>query len=210
MSQTKDVDAYIAEQQAKLQDNPQCANTYYNLGLGLLSKRMFKEAEEAFLKAVDCSPKLVEAYVQLGGIAMQRGDIASCKHYNEVAAKTMPLFAVPFANLGFCHLQVGEADKAIQYFQKAVKKDPKYVQAIASLGGAYYMTGDLEAAEHWCTKALGIAPEFGPALNNLALVYLERKDYPKAVEYLEKAIATGFEPPEGLIEELAPYRATQD
>lgn len=202
MSSTEKVDAYIAEQKHKLQDNPQCANTHYNIGMGYLTKRMFKEAEEAFLKAVDCSAKLVEAYVQLGGIAMQRGDLDGCLHYNEIAAKTMPLFPVPYANIGFVHMQRGEADQAIAAFKKAIKKDPNYVQAIASLGGALYMKGDLEASEAQSRKALEIEPNFGPAWNNLALVALERGDRAKAREYVEKARETGFEPPEGLLRDL--------
>ncbi len=207
MSNTAKVDAYIAEQMAKLQDNPQCANTHYKLGMGYLTKRMFREAEHAFLKAVDCSPKLVEAYVQLGGIAMQRGDLDGCLHYNEIAAKTMPLFPVPYANMGFVHMQRGNADEAIKAFKQAIKKDANFVQAIASLGGALYMKGDLDASEAQSKKALEIEPNFGPALNNLALVELERGNFAKSREYVEKARQTGFESPEGLLKELEAHGA---
>ncbi len=207
MSNTAKVDAYIEEHQRKLQENPQCANTHYSLGMGYLTKRMFKEAEESFLKALECSPKLVEAYVQLGGIAMQRGDLDGCLHYNELAAKIMPLFPVPYANIGFVHMQRGEADKAIAAFRLAIKKDANFVQAIASLGGALYMKGDLDASEGQSKRALEIEANFGPALNNLALVELERGNYKQAREYAEKARETGFEPPEGLIKELEAHGA---
>lgn len=205
-SDARTVDEYIAEQKTKLGDNPECANTYYNLGMGYLSKRMFKEAEEAFLKAVDCSPKLVEAFVQLGGIAMNRGDIGTCLRYNEIAAKTMPLFAVPWANIGFCYLQEGEADQAIAAFKKAVKKDPSFVQAIASMAAAYFMKGELDESIRLSKKALEVEPKFGPAYNNLALVYLEKGDHQAAIENLDKAVESGFEPPEGLVKELDGYR----
>jgi len=207
MSNTAKVDAYINEHLRKLAENPECANSQYALGMGYLTKRMFKEAEEAFLKAVDCSPKLVEAYVQLGGIAMQRGDLDGCLHYNEIAAKTMPLFAVPHANIGFVYMQRGEADKAVAAFRAAIKKDPGFVQAIASLGGALYMQGHLDESEEHSKRALEIEPNFGPALNNLALVELERGHHAKAREYIEQARKTGFEPPEGLIKELEAHGA---
>ncbi|EGJ49707.1 tetratricopeptide repeat protein [Desulfocurvibacter africanus] len=207
MSNTAKVDAYIAEQMNKLQDNPQCANTHYNLGMGFLTKRMFKEAEESFLKAVDCSSKLVEAYVQLGGIAMQRGDLEGCLHYNEIAAKNMPLFPVPYANMGFVHMQRGNVDEAIKAFKQAIKKDANFVQAIASLGGALYMKGDLDESEGYSKRALEIEANFGPALNNLALVELERGNHAKAREYVEQARKTGFEPPEGLLKELEAHGA---
>ena len=48
-------------------------------GPGLLSKRDFVGAEEALLNAVRNSPHLAEAYVQLGGICLERGDLeAAC------------------------------------------------------------------------------------------------------------------------------------
>ncbi|EPR36162.1 Tetratricopeptide TPR_1 repeat-containing protein [Alkalidesulfovibrio alkalitolerans DSM 16529] len=197
------VDEYIAEQQNALARNPECANTHYNLGVGYLSKRMFREAEESLIKALDCSPKLVEAYVQLGGIAMQRGDLETCLRYNQMAVRERPFFAVPHANIGFVHMQRGEADQAIAAFKKAVAQDPKFVQAMANLGGVYYMKGMLDAAENWCKKALAVEPKFGPAYHNLAMVALERGDKATATANVEKARESGYDIPQKLIDDIA-------
>ncbi len=199
----KNVDEYIAEQMAALARNPECANTHYNLGMGYLTKRMFREAEESFIKALDCSPKLVEAHVQLGGIAMQRGDLETCLRYNQMAARERPFFAVPHANIGFVHMQRGESDQAIAAFKRAVQQDPKFVQAMANLGGIYYMKGMLDAAENWCKKALAVEPKFGPAYHNLAMVALERKDYAAAMDNVAKAQESGYEIPQKLLAEIA-------
>lgn len=64
-----DIDEYIGDLQAEIRTNDQCATHYYNLGVALLAKGDFVEAEEAFLSAVRNSPRLAEAYVQLGGSA---------------------------------------------------------------------------------------------------------------------------------------------
>lgn len=197
------VDEYIAEQMGHLARNPECANTHYNLGMGYLTKRMFREAEESFIKALDCSPKLVEAYVQLGGIAMQRGELETCLRYNQMAARERPFFAVPHANIGFVHMQRGESDQAIAAFKRAVQQDPKFVQAMANLGGIYYMRGQLDAAENWCKKALAVEPKFGPAYHNLAMVALERKDYETAMDNVAKAKESGYEMPQKLLDEIA-------
>lgn len=197
------VDEYIAEQHAALARNSECANTHYNLGMGYLTKRMFREAEESFIKALDCSPKLVEAYVQLGGIAMQRGDLETCLRYNQMAARERPFFAVPHANIGFVHMQRGESDQAIAAFKRAVQQDPKFVQAMANLGGIYYMKGMLDAAENWCKKALAVEPKFGPAYHNLAMVALERKDYAAAMDNVAKAQECHYEIPQKLLDEIA-------
>ena len=64
-----------------------CSSHHYNLGLALLSKRDFVGAEEALLNAVRNSPHLAEAYVQLGGICLERGDLEGCLRYYEEAAQ---------------------------------------------------------------------------------------------------------------------------
>ena len=56
------------------------------------SKGDFVAAEESFLAAVRNSSHLAEAYVQLGGICLQRGDLEGCLRYNEEAANCRAKF----------------------------------------------------------------------------------------------------------------------
>lgn len=206
ITQAQNVDEYIEEQKARLAKHPTCANTRYNLGMGYLTKRMFTEAEKEFLAAVEESPKMAEAYVQLGGICMYRDDMEGCLRYNLEAAKAQPFFAVPFANVGFVHMQRGEADLATKAFKKALTCDPKFVQAHANLGGLHFMQGDFEEAIKHCTKAIELEPMFGPAYHNLAMVYIEMKEYDKAVEAVEKAKTTHYEVPQKILDDLEALR----
>ena len=201
-TQAQDLDQYIAELQQALQKNPDCANTNYNLGVAFLSKRMFKEGEECFHKAIDEAPKLVEAYVQLGGIAMERGDLDSCLHYNIMAVKHRPFFAVPWANIGFVHMQRGETDEALKAFKKAVKQDPNFVQAYSNLGGVHFMRGELEESLKWNNKAIEIEPMFGPAYNNMAMCYIEMERWDDAEAAVKKAQETGYAVPEEIIQDI--------
>ena len=132
-AQYQDLDEYIEDLRATIAKTPDCANHLYNLGLALLSKRDFFQAEQAFLDALRKSPRLAEAYVQLGGICLQRGDLEGCLNYNKEAAECRPRFAIAHGNMGFVHLQRGDAEKAIESFTKAIKWDPNFTQALASL-----------------------------------------------------------------------------
>ena len=67
MSKAKNAEEYIAQQQAALAANPDCGTTHYNLAVALLGQKNYDEAEEQLHQAIDCSPNLAEAYVQLGG-----------------------------------------------------------------------------------------------------------------------------------------------
>lgn len=197
-----DLDEYIADLKAEIADNEQCANHYYNLGLALLTKRDFIAAEEAFLNAVRNSPHLAEAYVQLGGICLERGDLDGCLRYNEEASNCRAKFPVPWSNIAFVHLQRGEPDKAITALNKALKWDPNFVQAQNALATAYFMKGDSEACETQCLSIIKKEPAFAPAWNNLALAYFDRGEFAKAKEAADKAQELGFEVSEGFLEEL--------
>lgn len=201
--QFDNIDDYIADLKSKLAVNRECGNTLYNLGVAYLTKRDFMEAERCFREAVANSPKLAEAYVQLGGIAMQRGDLKTCLTYNVQATQQRPFFAVPWGNIGFCQLQLGETDKAIQSLKRAIKYDNNFVQALATLGSAYFTEGDLEEAAKSLEQAVGIEPMFGPAWNNLALVFAEKGEWTRVKDCVEKAQASGYEVPEAFLKELA-------
>ena len=197
-----DLDEYIADLKAEIAQNEQCATHYYNLGLALLTKRDFVAAEEAFLNAVRNSPHLAEAYVQLGGICLERGDLEGCLRYNEEASNCRAKFPVPLSNIAFVHLQRGEPDKAITALNKALKWDPNFVQAKNALATAHYMKGDYAACEKICKEVIKTEPGFAPAWNNLALAQFEMEQFADAAESAKKAQALGFEVSEGFLEEL--------
>ena len=201
-----DIDEYIADLKAEIAANEKCANHYYNLGLALLSKRDFVAAEEAFLAALRNSPHLAEAYVQLGGICLERGDLEGCLRYNEEAAGARAKFAIPQSNIAFVHLQRGEPDKAIEALKKALKWDPDFIQAKNALATGYFMKRELETAERLCREIIAQEPAFAPAWNNLALVLFEEGRVDEAQEATDKARALGFDVPEGFLEELAAAR----
>ena len=186
------IDEYIRDLQAEIRQNDQCANHYYNLGVALLSKGDFVEAESAF--------------IQLGGICMQRGDLEGCLRYNHEAANCRAKFAVPWSNIGFVHLQRGEADEAIKALEKALRWDPEFVQARSTLASALFMKGDYEGCIEHCNTVLRKQPSFGPAWNNLSLAHFEKGEFARAVECADKALESGYDVPEAYLRDLAAYR----
>lgn len=192
-TQAQNVDEYIAELKAKLSQNPQCASHQYNIGLAYLTKRMWQEAETAFREAVDSSPRFAEAYVQLGGICLHRGDLEGCLNFNRLAKDCRLQYAVPWANMGFCHIQSGKYDEAVKCLKKAINRDPNFVQAIATLGSAHIMNKEYDEGIAASRKALELSPEFGPAWNNLAVAYMDLGETAMAVECADKAEQFGYD-----------------
>ena len=182
-----DIHEYIHDLQAEIEKDPKCAIHHYNLGVAMLSLGDYAEAEECFLNAVRNSGHMAEAFVQLGGLCLRRGDLDGCMQYNKEAAQCRAKFPVAWGNIGFVHLQKGEVDEAIAALHKALTWDPKYLQARATFASALYMKGEYEKSAEMSRMVIQQEPAFGPAWNNLSLACFELGEVDKAKEYAEKA-----------------------
>ncbi len=206
MEKAKNVDEYIAAQKAALQGNPGCGTNRYNLAVALMGKKKFEEAEKELIEALESSPNLAEAYVQLGGICLQRGDIDGCLAYNQQSIKVRAGFAEGHGNIGFIQLQKGNIDEAITALQKAITYNSNFLQAYTTLANAYLMKGLIDESIEANLKALRIEPMFSVAHNNLSIGYLEKGEYSKAIEHCDKAVELGFEVAPQILEEINNHR----
>ncbi len=210
------VDEQISNLRHQLSRNTECGTTHYNLAVALMGKQEFVEAENELHEAVDCSPSLAEAYVLLGGICLQRGDLEGCYRFNQRATKARAGFAEGYGNMAFVLLQLVDGkdekedeekvDKAIKYLRKAIVHNKKFIQAYTTLGTAYFMKGLVPEGIKANLEALKVEPKFPIAHNNLAVAYLENKEYDKAVVHCDEAVSLGFEVAPALLDELAPHR----
>ncbi len=214
----KNADERIAKLRHALLTNPECGTTHYNLAVALIGKQEFAEAENVLHEAIECSPTLAEAYVQLGGICLQRGDLEGCFRYNHMATKARAGFAEGYANMAFVLLQLVDGkndkedeekvDKAIKNLKKAIIHNKHFIQAYTTLGTAYFMKGLVEEGIKANQEALAVEPKFPIAHNNLAVAYLELKNYKQAIAHCDIAVELGFEVSSGLLDELATHRNT--
>jgi tetratricopeptide (TPR) repeat protein len=211
------VDEHIASLRQALARNPECGTTHYNLAVALMGKQEYAEAENELHEAIDNSPSLAEAYVQLGGICLQRGDLEGCFRYNSQATKVRAGFAEGYGNMAFVLLQLVDGkdakednekvDKAIKHLKKAIIHNKNYIQAYTTLGTAYFMKGLVDEAIKANQEALGVEPQFPIAHNNLAVGYLEKGDFDLAIKHADQAKALGFDVAQDLLDELAPHRS---
>ena len=200
----------------QLSRNDECGTTHYNLAVALMGKKEYVDAEKELLEAIDNSPSLAEAFVLLGGICLQRGDLEGCYRFNDRATKARAGFAEGYSNMAFVLLQLVDGkdekedeekvDKAIKNLRKAIVHNKNFVQAYATLGTAYFMKGLIPEGIKANLEALAVEPKFPIAHNNLAVAYLENEEYEKAIIHCDQAIKLGFEVAPALLAELAPHR----
>lgn len=206
MERPRNAEEYVAQLKSQLAMNDGCGVTHYNLAVALMGLKRYNEAEGELQEAISCSPNLGEAYVLLGGIALQRGDLDGCLNYNRQATKVKAAFSIAWGNIGFVHLQKGEADEAIKALQKAIVYNSKFIQAYTTLANAYLMKGLIDESIEANNKALKMEPDFPIVYNNLALCYIEKRDFKKAIENCDKAIEFGYEVAPEILKELEAHR----
>jgi len=206
MQQAKNAKEYIAQHRAALASNPECGTSHYNLAVALLGIKEYGEAENELHAAIDCSPNLAEAFVQLGGLCLQRGDLDGCLEYNTHATKVRAGFSEGYGNIGFVQLQMGDVDEAIRSLQKAIVYNSKHLQAYATLANAYLRKGLIKESIITNLKILKLEPNFAVAHNNLAIAYLENKEYNMAVKHCDKAIELGYKVAPEILKEIEIHR----
>jgi tetratricopeptide (TPR) repeat protein len=202
MVQAKNAQEYVAQQRAAIAANPECGTSRYNLAVALIGLKEYDEAETELLEAVSCSPTLAEAYVQLGGICLEREDIDGCLDYNQRAVKTRAGFSEGWGNIGFVQLQKGEVDEAIRALKKAITYNSTFIQAYTTLANAYLMKGLVTESIEANLKALELQPNFAVAHNNLTIGYLEKKEFDKAAKHCDRAKELGYEVAPEILKEV--------
>ena len=206
MEKAKNADEYINQQRTLLMSNTECGTTRYNLAVALLGQKKYDEAEKELHEAIRYSPSLAEAYVQLGGIRLQSGDLDGCLEFNKLAIKSRAGFSEGYGNIGFVELQRGNIDDAIRNLQKAIVHNSNFVQAYTTLANAYLMKGLVDESIQANLKALKIEPDFAIAHNNLVIGYLENNEYAKAVEHCDKAVQSGYAVAPEILSEINDHR----
>ncbi|MBU4344074.1 MAG: tetratricopeptide repeat protein [Desulfobacteraceae bacterium] len=206
MQKAKNAKEYIANLRSAIASNSECGTSHYNLAVALLGIKEYEEAENELHAAIDCSPNLAEAFVQLGGFCLQRDDLDGCLEYNKHATKVRAGFSEGYGNIGFVHLQMGNVDEAITSLQKAIVYNSKFLQAYATLANAYLMKGLVKESIITNLKVLKLEPNFAVAHNNLTIAYLENEEYDMAVKHCDKAIDLGYEVAPEILKEIETHR----
>jgi tetratricopeptide (TPR) repeat protein len=206
MAVANNAEEFIAKQRMAVASSPECGTSHYNLAVALLGQQKYDEAEEELMDAVECSPNLAEAYVQLGGLCFRRGDLEGCLSYNKQAVHSRAGFFEGYGNIGFVYLQMGKIDESIAALEKAIRWNPNFIQAITTLANAYLMQDRVEDSIKMGQRAIALESNFAVAHNNLAIAYLENGQHDLAAEHCDKAVSLGYEVSPEILAEIEKHR----
>lgn len=129
------------------------AEDWFNAALAYESDASTKaEAGQAYDLAIQTDPQNIDALLNGGTLAYERGNLEKAREYFRRAAELDRESALAHFNLGSVLEELGELDAAREHLHQAVRLDPNYPDAHYNLA---YVCEKLrafpEAREHWQT-----------------------------------------------------------
>ena len=124
------------------------AEQWYEAGCALETSSPAR-ALEAYERALELDPGVVDAHVNLGRQLHMAGELGRAEpHYRE-AARLDPDDPTPHFNLGVLLEEVGRREEAVHAYRQAILRDPDFADAHCNLGLLLESLGRrLEAVRH--------------------------------------------------------------
>ena len=127
------------------------ADQWYDLGIDLETSSL-NGAIEAYRRAIEQDPEMVEAHINVGRLLHVSGKLDLARAHYTRAMQLDPLDAIPVFNLGVVLEDIGDTETALAMYKHAVHRDPLLADAHYNLALLYERRGcRAEALEHFRT-----------------------------------------------------------
>ena len=163
----------------QVEQRPESPAAHFNLGLAYSQRGQVARAEQAYRKALDLEPDLVEAWVNLGGVLMLKWDFEGCIEANRQALARKEDLLLAHYNTGQAHLYLGDAEGVVRCCRRVIELESSHAAGHYFLAVGLLATGQVEQARAALSRAQALghspAPDFLRALG-AAEEKQERKD----------------------------------
>ena len=163
--------------------------TYWNsFGLAYYESGKYKDAIDAYKRAIKVDPYYTYAHLNLGVAYlkshMQKNAVQALKRLIRID----PDDAMGHYNLGVAYYESGKYKEAIEAFKQAIRINPDFVDAHYNLGKAYGRADKYKDAIDSYKEAIKIDPDYTDAHLNLGVAYLKSHMQKNAIEALKRLI----------------------
>ncbi|MCC7134653.1 MAG: glycosyltransferase family protein [Gemmatimonadales bacterium] len=146
------------------------------------------EAEAELLEATRLEPGLVDSWINLGLVRLDREDPAGAVAALEVAALRAPRSALAHLNLGTAYQRAGGIEDALREYRAAADLAVDLAPAHRNAGVAAQLLGRLDEAIGAYRRALTLVPDDPDVLTNLGVALVAAGDLPAALAAHDRAV----------------------
>jgi len=109
--------------QQDVEEHPERASAHHNLGLAYTVSGRVKQAEKAYLRALELDPTLIRAWVNLGGVRLMRWEFKGCLEANQEAAKLRDDIPNIHYNMGQAYLYLNDPENLVRCNERVIELD---------------------------------------------------------------------------------------
>lgn len=148
----------IQEYKLAIEADGRLAEAYSNLGAVYLAQKHYKNAAEAFNKALALKPDRPTTLNGLGNALYAMGQTAEAKDKWAKAIEIDPNFASAYYNMGNAYESEKDEKLALAEYMKAIEANPKMPDAYYRIGGILHKTKHMAQANVFLKRSLELAP----------------------------------------------------
>jgi tetratricopeptide (TPR) repeat protein len=178
----------IAEARTALSLDPQNAEAYQFLGLGLYSSGQYGAAVHAFAESLARDHDNADTYYDMGIALHADGNLPGAIAAYEHAIHVRPAFWEAHSNLGLILHEEGNLVKAVAEYREAKRIAPSEASIRNNLGNTYCDQGNFDAAIDELHELYSQHPEWQQGHACMASAYMAKKNYDAAVNELRLAL----------------------
>ncbi|MBD3380354.1 MAG: tetratricopeptide repeat protein [Candidatus Omnitrophica bacterium] len=183
---------------------PEEPRSWYIKGRMYLTAERWREAGEAFRRALQASRDYDKAYLGLGLVSLAEEDTEEGIRYLEKALASNPYNHEAVLVLTSVYSRLGRDAEAFETAKRGLVANPYSLEMLINMGTAYSRAGKLKKAAMSYLQAAGLYPEDPRAFYNLSRIFYKSGDKLRARHFAEKALQAdpGFAPATRFLREI--------
>ena len=147
-----------------------------------------QDVASIYQQAIANNPSDAEAWVNLGNILKEQGQLKDAEHALNQATLINPNIALEYYNFGNILLQQTKLDEALVCFQNAILITPDFAEAYGSIGTVLMKQGQPIEALYYYQKAIIFKPDFAELYVNAGNILKELGRLNDSISSYKKAL----------------------
>ena len=174
------------EQAVKIKES--AVDSYFQLGMSYYDLELYEQANSAFKKVQQLTPRDAAVYFQLGRVAMDQGYNLEAEAYFLEGLKLNPNHALILAALGKLYLKMNQASNAINVLRQATQLEPLMWEGWYELGRAHMKARQWKMALSALEQARQSNPDSDEIYSAMATCYMKTNKKAEARQMVRQSL----------------------